>query len=249
MLENGETHIQIWFSPNPQKVAEHFPGWWNNIDISHACQKKISSNVTPLFPKNNLKKRKKFHHQHMNAECHFKYFFLSGVLVFFGPNYLLLGLNDPWMLWLLRRYLKLSVSLWCHTVRSVEIQFFCQHGDHAGNLLLLAEAGVFGPGLEAGGHHVVDPGQDLHYLQLLAELVEDGAERLDEPGAAPWVPPWVIPWHSGVGKEEICLHRDLMSGISISLQGIVGRTRICLYTVVKFRTPASLDEEEFWPSD
>lgn len=75
---------------------------------------------------------------------------------------------------------------------SVEIQFFGQHGDHAGDLLLLTEAGVLGPGLEAGGHHVVDPGQDLHYLQLLAELVEDVAERLNEPGAAPGVPPRVI---------------------------------------------------------
>ena len=73
--------------------------------------------------------------------------------------------------------------------RSVEIEFFRQHRDHAGNLLLLTEARVFGPGLKAGGHHVVDPCQDLHDLQLLAKLVEDVAERLDKPGATPRVPP------------------------------------------------------------
>ena len=78
--------------------------------------------------------------------------------------------------------------------RSVEVQLLGQHGHHAGDLLLLAEARVLGPGLEAGGHHVVDPGQDLHDLQLLAELVEDVAERLDEPGAPAGVPPGVVAW-------------------------------------------------------
>lgn len=73
--------------------------------------------------------------------------------------------------------------------QSVEIEFFGQHGDDAGDLLLLAEARVLGPGLEAGGHHVVDPRQNLHDFQLLAELVEDVAERLHEPGAASRVPP------------------------------------------------------------
>ncbi|KAG7227925.1 hypothetical protein INR49_013719 [Caranx melampygus] len=63
------------------------------------------------------------------------------------------------------------------------------HRDHAGNLLLLTEAWVFRPGLKAGGHHVVDPCQDLHYLQLLAKLVEDVAECLDKPGSASRVPP------------------------------------------------------------
>lgn len=78
--------------------------------------------------------------------------------------------------------------------QSVEIQFFCQHRDHAGNLLLLAEARVFRPGLKAGGHHVVDSCQNLHDFQLLAKLVEDVAERLNKPGAAPGVSPWVIPF-------------------------------------------------------
>lgn len=47
-------------------------------------------------------------------------------------------------------------------------------------------------------------------------------------------------WHGGVGKEEISLYRDLMSWISISLQGIIWWTRICLYTIIEFRTPTSL---------
>lgn len=73
--------------------------------------------------------------------------------------------------------------------QSVEIEFFGQHGDHAGDLLLLAEAWILRPGLKAGGHHVVDPCQNLHNFQLLAELIEDIAERLDKPGAASGVPP------------------------------------------------------------
>lgn len=73
--------------------------------------------------------------------------------------------------------------------QSVEIQFFRQHRDHTGNLLLLTEAGVFRPGLKAGGHHVIDPCQDLHYLQLFSKLVQDVAERLYKPGATPRVPP------------------------------------------------------------
>lgn len=76
----------------------------------------------------------------------------------------------------------------------MEVQFFRQHRDHAGDLLLLTEAWVFRPGLEAGGHHVVDACQDLHDLQLLAKLLEDVAECLDKPGAAPRIPPGVISW-------------------------------------------------------
>lgn len=85
--------------------------------------------------------------------------------------------------------------------RSIEIQLFGQHGDHTGNLLLLAVAGVLGPRLKVGGHHVVDPGQDLHDLQLLAELVEDIAEGLDEPGPAPGVPPGVVSYRSSTSHS------------------------------------------------
>lgn len=75
---------------------------------------------------------------------------------------------------------------------SVEVELFRQHGDHAGYLLLLAETRVLRPGLKAGGHHVVDPGQDLHDLQLLAEFVQDVAQGLHEPGATARVPPRVV---------------------------------------------------------
>lgn len=96
--------------------------------------------------------------------------------------------------------------------RSVEIELLGQHGDHAGDLLLLAEARVLGPRLEAGGHHVVDARQDLHDLQLLAELVEDVAQRLHEPGAAPGVPPRVVACPEGEGggrksMRETCFPR------------------------------------------
>lgn len=153
----------------------------------------------------------------MNEECHCKYFFSSHRVLVFRPNYtckmsyvlqmcsVLLGLNHPWMLWPHSRYLKQSSQSVSQSVcgvilygllgwQSVKIQFFRQHRDHAGNLLFLTEARVFGPGLKAGGHHVVDSCQNLHNLQLLAKLIEDVAQRLDKPGATPRVPPWVIPW-------------------------------------------------------
>lgn len=85
--------------------------------------------------------------------------------------------------------------------RSVEIQLLGEHGDHTRNLLLFAEPRVFGPGLKAGGHHVVDPCQYLHDLQLLAKLIEDVAEGLDEPGPAARVSPRVVPCRCGMGKE------------------------------------------------
>ena len=84
---------------------------------------------------------------------------------------------------------------------SVEIQLLGEHGDHTRYLLLLAEARVLGPGLEAGGHHVVDPRQDLHDLQLLAKLIEDIAEGLDKPGSPARVPPGVVPCGGSRGKE------------------------------------------------
>lgn len=128
----------------------------------------------------------------------------------------LLGLSHPWIPWLLRVYAMVSLSVessrsgrsvsLCQTVhcgRSVEIQFFGQHGDHAGDLLLLTEAWVFRPRLKAGGHHVVDPCQDLHYLQLLAKLIEDIAERLDKPRSAARVPPRVITWKTTMLKLHV----------------------------------------------
>lgn len=49
-----------------------------------------------------------------------------------------------------------------------------------------------------------------------------------------------LTWHGGVGKEEIGLDGDLMSGIGVRLQGVVGRTRIRLYAIIEFGTPAGL---------
>ena len=48
----------------------------------NACQKKDQIKCDAIILKNNLKKKKKFHHQHMNEECHCKYFFSHRVLVF-----------------------------------------------------------------------------------------------------------------------------------------------------------------------
>lgn len=76
--------------------------------------------------------------------------------------------------------------------RSVEVQFFGEHGDNARDLLLLAEARVLRPGLKVGGHHVVDAREDLHDLQLFAELVQDVAECLHEPRAPARIPPGIV---------------------------------------------------------
>jgi len=97
-----------------------------------------------------------------------------------------------------------GVSIWMGVLRwrSVEIQLLGEHGDHTRDLLLLGEPLVLGPGLEAGGHHVVDPCQDLHDLQLLAKLIEDVAQGLDEPGPAARVSPGVVPCRCGMVKDE-----------------------------------------------
>lgn len=73
--------------------------------------------------------------------------------------------------------------------RPAEEEFFGEHGDHTGDLLLLVEAGIITLGLKVPGHHVIHPGQYLHDLQLFAMLVQDGAEGLHKPGAFSWVPP------------------------------------------------------------
>lgn len=268
MLENGETHIQIWFSPNPQKVAAHFPGWWNNIDISHACQKKISSNVTPSFPKNNLKKRKKFHHQHMNAECHFKYFFFKRSACFFraqlspaGPEWSLNALTVKavpetvgqsvmsysalsWNTVLLsawRPRRESASSRWSGGLRTRTQSWWppCSWPGSGSALSPAACRTRWGRCRAPGRTRSRALGSSMsNTLQHQHESALKPQHRCVTDTQVKYL--LIFTWHSGVGKEEICLHRDLMSGISISLQGIVGRTRICLYTVVKFRTPASL---------
>ena len=84
---------------------------------------------------------------------------------------------------------------------SVEIQLLGEHGDHTRYLLLLAEARVLRPGLKAGGHHVVYSRQNLHDLQLLAELIENVAEGLDKPGSPARVPPGIVPCWCSRRKE------------------------------------------------
>lgn len=149
-----------------------------------------------------LKKRKKFRHQGVNSGWHFKIlcslcraFFLG--LTIHAKNHTVSCW--PWnipecfdLVYTWNRQSSQSVSQ-CDTVHSVKIQFFCQHRDHAGDLLLLTEAWVFRPGLEASSHHVVDPCKDLHYFQLFAKFVEDIAECLDKPRPTPRVPPGVVP--------------------------------------------------------
>lgn len=136
-----ERHIFRYDSTEPTKNWQQIFRAGGVTWIFHnACQRKDQIKCDAIIPKNNLKKRKKFHHQHMNAECHCKYFFLSFTeCLFFGPNYtckmsyvlqmcsVLLGLNHPWMLWPLSRYLKQSVesvsrvSQRCRTVQSFQL--------------------------------------------------------------------------------------------------------------------------------
>lgn len=51
----------------------------------NACQKIDQIKCDAIILKNNLKK-KKFHHQHMNEECHCKYFFFFTECLFSGPT-------------------------------------------------------------------------------------------------------------------------------------------------------------------
>lgn len=50
---------------------------------------------------------------------------------------------------------------------------------------------------------------------------------------------WVT-WHGGVGKKEICLDRNLVPGICIRFQGIIGGPGISLYAIIELRTSTSL---------
>lgn len=59
-------------------------------------------------------------------------------------------------------------------------------------MLLAAEAGQGGGGLEAQRHPAVDPRHDLHQLHLFAVLLQHLAQRLHEPGAVGGVSPRVV---------------------------------------------------------
>lgn len=132
---------------------------------------------------------------------------------------------------------RFSVGGWS----TAEVELFGEHGHHTWNLLLLIEARIIRLGLEVSGHPVVHPGQDLHDLQVLAMLVQDGAEGLHKPGAFSWVPPRIIAWNRGVSKEKVSFHRDLVAGISV---GVVDRPRVSLDPVIQLGPSARLDKEE-----
>lgn len=123
-----------------------------------------------------------------------------------------------------------------------EVEFFGEHGDHAGDLLLLVEARVIRLGLEVPGHPVVHPGEDLHDLQLFAVLVQDGAEGLHKPRAPARVPPGIIAWNCGISEEKVSFHGDLMAGVGIC---VIDGPRVGLDSIIELRPSASLDEEEF----
>lgn len=72
---------------------------------------------------------------------------------------------------------------------SSEVEFLGEHGYHTRDLLLLVEARVVRLRFKVPGHPVIHPGEDLQDLQAFPVLVQDGAEGLHKPGAAPWVPP------------------------------------------------------------
>lgn len=85
-------------------------------------------------------------------------------------------------------------------LRSVEVEFFSQHGHHTRYLFLLAKTRVLWPGLEAGGHLIVDPCEDLHDLKLLAKLTKNVTEGLDKPGPSARIPPGVVTCENKFGR-------------------------------------------------
>lgn len=85
-------------------------------------------------------------------------------------------------------------------LRSVEVELFSQHGHHTRYLFLLAKTRVLWPGLEAGGHLIVDPCEDLHDLKLLAKLTKNVTEGLDKPGPSARIPPGVVTCENKCGR-------------------------------------------------
>lgn len=65
---------------------------------------------------------------------------------------------------------------------AIKIQFFGEHRHNARNLFLCVKSGVKGEGFELGCHLPVDPGEDVHELQLVRVLLQHRTQRLDEPG-------------------------------------------------------------------
>lgn len=85
-------------------------------------------------------------------------------------------------------------------LRLVEVELFSQHGHHTRYLFLLAKTRVLWPGLEGGGHLVVDPCEDLHDLKLLAKLIKNVTEGLDKPGPSTRIPPGVVTCENKCGR-------------------------------------------------
>lgn len=86
----------------------------------------------------------------------------------------------------------LTLQQGLHQKALSEVELLGEHGHHAGDLLLLAEARIVRLRLEIRGHHVVDPSEDLHDLQLLAMLIQHRAQGLHKPGAPSRISPGVI---------------------------------------------------------
>lgn len=63
-------------------------------------------------------------------------------------------------------------------------------------------------------------------------------------GFYPHPDPLFLTWHRGISKQKICFHWDFVSRVGICLQGVIGRSRVSLYTFIKFRAPAGLKAEK-----
>lgn len=86
----------------------------------------------------------------------------------------------------------------------LEVQFLSEHGHDARYLLLLTVTWIIGPGLKVCCHHVIDSGENLHDFQLLPMLIENAAERLNEPRAPAWISPRIVTC-GGTKKDYILL--------------------------------------------
>jgi 16S rRNA C1402 (ribose-2'-O) methylase RsmI len=63
----------------------------------------------------------------------------------------------------------------------IKIEFFGEHGHNTWNLFLCMKSGVEGEGLEFHGYLPVDPGQNVHKLQLVCIQFQHSTKGLDEP--------------------------------------------------------------------
>lgn len=62
-------------------------------------------------------------------------------------------------------------------------------------------------------------------------------------GFHPHPDPLFLTWHCGISKQKICFYWDFVSRVGICLQGVIGRSRVSLYSFIKFRASAGLKAE------